>query len=157
MPIFMKYESIDGESEVRGRKGYLEITSFSWGLTRAATTARGGGRGDAEVMTQEVIIGRTLDSVSALLVQEAAFGGFDRNVDIEFTRTGPNNRPITYYKVTLQNAGLASYQVASGGDTPAETMSIRYTAVTVESHKTGDDLSSVPNTAGIDVAAGTQL
>lgn len=157
MPIFMKYEGVDGESDVRGRKGYMELQSFAWGVSRAPTTARGDARGDAEVMAQEVILTRTQDSVTALLVDEVVTNAFDRTVDIEFIRTGPNNKPITYLKVSLRDAGLSGYQVASGGDIPTESMTIRYNAVTIASYKTGDDLNAVPNTSGYDIAQGARI
>ncbi len=157
MPIFMKYEGIDGESEVRGRTGYMELNSFSWGLSRATATARGDSRGDAEFVAQDVVVTRAQDSISALLIQEAAVGDFERTVDIEFVRTGPNNKPIVYFKATLRQAGLASYQVASGGDTPTESMTIRYNSVQIASHKTGNDLNAVPNTVGLDVAVGSTI
>ncbi len=154
MAIYMKYDGIDGESEIRGRPGYLELRGFSWGLGRATNTARGGARADAEVIAREVVLTRDQDSISALLVNEIVTNAFDRKVEIEFIRTGANNRPSTFLRFRFTGAGLSDYVLIGGEDTPAETLTLRYTAFTVESFKVGDDLSAVPNTAGYDVSIG---
>lgn len=157
MAIFMKYEGIDGESEVRSRRGFIELQGFAWGIGRATTTARGDARGDAEVMTREVTLTRVQDSVTALLIDETATNAFDRTVEIEFVRTGANNKPTTYLKFRFLNAGLSSYAIDASGSSQTETLALRYTAFSMESHKTGDDLSAVPNTAGYDTAAGQRI
>jgi type VI secretion system secreted protein Hcp len=156
LAIYMKYEGIDGESMVRGKKGWMELSSYAWGLSRATAAAKGQVRGDAQFSVNEITVTRVADSLSALLVQEAALGKFDRKVEIAFIRTGANRKPSVFLSVTLREAGLSSYNMTSGGDTPTESMSLSFNMIEVQSHKTEDDLTSVPNTAALDISAGTR-
>ena len=154
--MFMKYEGIDGESEVRGRRGFMEIDSFSWGGSRPTSSVKGGARGDAEVQVQEVIVTRKQDGVSARLIQEMLVGTFDKKVEVQFVRTGANRKPQTYLKIDLEKAGISSYAVSgtTGDGPPMESMTISYTVVTVAAFKTDDALSAVGDSTSFDVEAG---
>lgn len=156
MAIFMKYEGIDGESEVRGKRGFVELTSFTWGLARTMSSVKAGSRGDAEVQVNEISVTRTQDSLSALFVQEAVSGKFDKAVEVHFIRTGPNKKPATFLKVQLAQAGISSYSISGAGESgvPTESMSINFVTVTMDSHKVDDALSGVPNTASFDTSTG---
>ncbi|MBX9699500.1 MAG: type VI secretion system tube protein Hcp [Acetobacteraceae bacterium] len=154
--MFMKYEGIDGESEVRGRKGFMEIESFAWGGSRPVTSVKGGARGDAEVQMQEVTVTRKQDGLSAQLVEQMITGTFDKKVEFQFVRTGPNRKPQTFLKIDFEKAGLSSYQaVSSAGDGPViETMSINYTVITIATFKADDTLSAVGDSTSFDVETG---
>jgi type VI protein secretion system component Hcp len=150
----MKIEGIDGESVVRGRTGFMEVLAVNWSVQRSSSAVKAGARGEADVQVQEIGVSRQQDSLSALLVNEAAFGTFDRPIEIEFTRTGPGNKPATYLRIVLEQAGLTSYSLASAGDTPTEAMTINFVRLTMASFQVTNDLNAVPNVASIDVATG---
>ena len=42
---FLKLDGIDGESDDRIHKEWIELSSFSWGESNAVGGGRGGGRG----------------------------------------------------------------------------------------------------------------
>jgi type VI secretion system secreted protein Hcp len=151
----MKYEGIEGESEVRGKKGFVELLSLSFGTARAMSAVKAGSRGDAEVQMQEITCSRQSDSISALLFNEAVIGDMSRKVDIEFIRTGPNNKPITFLAFALENCGISSFQMSGAADIPTETFSLNFTKITIKSFQVGDKLSAVPFTGSFDLATGT--
>lgn len=154
MAIFMKYEGITGESQVRGKTGFIELQGASLALARATAAAKPDQRGDAEVRFQELVCTRVQDSVSALLFAECATGQFDRTVDIEFITTGPNNRPITFLKYKLESCGISSYSSAASGDRPTETITLNFAKITIESFDVNDSKNAIPFTSGFDIAAG---
>lgn len=157
MAIFMKYEGIEGESQVRGRTGFMEVEAVGWGLSRAMSAVKTGGRGDAEVQVQDVTVSRRQDSLSALLLNEAAFGAMDKKVEFEFVRTGPNNKPVTFLRIILESAGISSYSLGGAGADarPMESLSINFLKMSMASFAVTDELTAVPNTATIDVTTGT--
>jgi type VI secretion system secreted protein Hcp len=155
--IFMKYEGIDGESQVRGRTGFLELASIDWGCSRSMSAVKAGARADADVRFTEFVVTRLQDSKSALLFDEALRGTFERKVELHFVRTGPNNRPISGAKIELHNAGIGAYSFSGSGagdGVPMESLTLYFTKIIFESSEVSDALAAIPNTAEYDIAAG---
>lgn len=150
----MKYEGIEGESEVRGKKGFMELTSISFGAMRNVSAVGAGTRGEGDVRIQEVNCTRQSDSVSALLFTECVSGDMLKKVEIEFIRTGPNNKPITFMSYLLEGCGITAYNVAGGGDIPMESFTLAFSKFTVKSFQVGDKLTAVPFTGTFDLQAG---
>jgi type VI protein secretion system component Hcp len=151
----MLYEGIEGESEVRGKSGRIELFSLQFGAARSIAAAKGGARGQTDVEMREITVNRNADSISALLFLEAISGKFDRKVEIDFVRTGPNNQPITDLALVLENCGISALEFAGGGASkPVETIRLNFTKITMKSFKIGDALNAVPFTGAFDLITG---
>jgi type VI secretion system secreted protein Hcp len=154
LAIFMKYEGIEGESEVRGKRGFVELLSLTFGAARSMSAVKAGARGDAEVQIQEVACTRQADSISALLFNECVVGDMAKKVEVEFLRTGPNNKPITFMAYTFENCGISAYSIGGGEGTPVESFTLNFTKVLVKSFQVGDALAAVPFTGSFDITTG---
>jgi type VI protein secretion system component Hcp len=151
---FLKFEGIDGESEVRGKKGFMELASVSFGATRNVSAVGAGTRGEGDVRVQEVNCTRVSDSVSALLFTECVSGDMSKKAEIEFVRTGPNNKPITFMSVLLEGCGISAYSVAGNDGIPIESFSLAFSKITIKTFQVTDKLAAVPFTGTFDLLAG---
>ena len=116
MPIYMKYEGIQGTGKGK-YSGWIELEGCQIGSPN-----RGG-----SVINFEVIVTKFLDNSSSRLVQEA-LSGTGKKVTIDFVMTGES---VPYMSIELENVIITSYQVngTSDPDRPMETLSLNYTKI----------------------------
>jgi len=149
----MKYPSVAGESQLNGKDGFIELTSFSWGISRSTAAAKAGGSGDADCRVEDAEISRSMDSCSAALLKESLLGKFDRKVEIQFCRTG-TNKMLVYASYEFEKCGISAYSTNAAGDVPTERLRLNFGKVTFKAFKVGDDLSAVPEIAFYDLTTG---
>jgi len=72
---FLKLDGMDGESTDSKYKGYVEVSSFSFGITHMTTLGSGtGGGGSGRAALGELQISKVVDKSSTVLFQKAATG-----------------------------------------------------------------------------------
>lgn len=127
MAIYVKYEGIDGEATHEEHKKWLDVSSVQWGVGRAISTPSGStaNREASEPSVSEVTITKLMDSSSPKFFTEACTGAAGKKVQIDLVTTGSPGK--TYATYTLTNALVSSYSMSSGGDRPAESISISFT------------------------------
>jgi type VI secretion system secreted protein Hcp len=127
MAIYVKYEGIDGEATHEEHKKWLDIGSVQWGVGRAISTPSGStsNREASEPSVSEVTLTKLMDSSSPKFFTEACTGAAGKKVQIDLVTTGSPGK--TYATYTLTNALVSSYSMSSGGDRPAESISISFT------------------------------
>ena len=69
--IFAKIGDIKGESADAKHKDEIEVLSFSWGVTNAASSVAGGGGGAGRATFQDLSIVHTIDKASPRLLHAA--------------------------------------------------------------------------------------
>lgn len=151
MPIFMKVDGIDGESEVEGAKGFIELLSCNL----AADGARSQDSGNAAqqgVRFKHVACTKASDTTTPLMFDWLTRNA-DHMVEIRFVRTGPNDKPVTFLKIKLTKCGLAGMQVTSSGGSPVDSFGITFSKIDMDAYGIGDALSGVPNSWTFDVFA----
>lgn len=127
MAIYVKYDGIDGEATQADHKKWLDVASITWGVGRAisATSGSTSNREASEPSVSEVTLSKMMDSSSPKLFTEAVTGAVGKKVVIHLVTTGSPGK--TYAEYTLTNALVSSYSMSSGGDRPAESLSISFT------------------------------
>ena len=127
MAIYVKYDGIDGEATQSDHKKWLDVGSIQWGVGRAisATSGSTSNREASEPSVSEVTLSKMMDSSSPKLFTEAVTGAVGKKVVIHLVTTGSPGK--TYAEYTLTNALVSSYSMSSGGDRPAESLSISFT------------------------------
>lgn len=135
-PIYIKFDGIDGESRAVGHEKWIEVDSFSWGLSRGGSFALGGGAGGGASVGKprfsDFHIAKTLDKATPKLMLACASGEHIRNATMELTlETGERSR--TFYKIEFQDVIITSFsQSGSSGDLPMESISFSYRKITME-------------------------
>lgn len=125
---FLKIDGIEGESADAEHRGEIEILSWSWGASNAST----GGQTSRAVF-QDLQISKRLDKSTPLLMLACAQGKHIPEVIITLRKAG--EPPQKYYKVTMQDCIVSSYQTSANsgeGDRPMESFSLNYTKIKFE-------------------------
>jgi type VI secretion system secreted protein Hcp len=159
MPIYMKYDGVDGAVTAAGHEKWIELQSCQLGVHRNVTspTGRGANREAAAPSVNEIVVTKEQDCASTGLFK-AALWGEGKKVKIDFVKTD-KDKFETYLQVELENTMVSSYNVSgSGGDNhsrPMESLSLNFVKITFNttsmdaSNKTGK-----PDRAMWDLAAG---
>lgn len=129
MPIYMKYTGIDGDTTAEGHASWIDCGSFTWGVGRGISSPTGGSadRESSAPSISEITITKNQDNATVKLLQ-AALEGEGVEVTIDFCKTD-KGKLETYLQYTLENTMVSGYSVSSGGDRPAESLSLNFTKV----------------------------
>ncbi len=127
---FLKISDIPGESTDDKHKDWIEVLSFSCGVSqRASGSASTGGGATAERADfQDFSIVKTLDKASPKLALACAGGTHIKEVVLELCRAGGDK--VKYMEYKLSHAVISSVRPggsAQGGETlPLEEVSFNY-------------------------------
>jgi len=134
MPIYMKIEGITGPVKSGDYRGWFELQSAQFGVSRHVTnsTGQGANREAAHPAITEIVVTRELDEASTLLVQEALWGD-GKKVTIDFVREAGS----AYLEFEMENTLISNYSVSGHGGVanskPLETLSLNFTEITQKS------------------------
>jgi type VI secretion system secreted protein Hcp len=153
---FLKLDSIPGESTDDKHKEWIEILSFSFGITQPTSVTSSAGSMTAERANfSDLSITKVLDKATPKLATMCASGEHFRNASIELCRAGGDKQKYMEFK--LSDVIVTSFRPgghASGGDTlPIEEVSFAFGKI--EYKYTETDKAS--GRAKGDVAAGWDL
>ena len=127
MPIYMKYGTIKGSVTEEGHIGWVDVSSFQWGVGRAvgSPTGRAANREAGAPSISEITVSKQLDKSSYAWLQEALKGtGVDCEVHFVSTEAAQLR---TYLSYKLTNCLVSGFSLSSGGDRPSESISINFT------------------------------
>ena len=127
---FIKISDIPGESTDDKHKDWIEVLSFSGGVSQrssgSASTAGGASAERADFADFSIV--KALDKASPKLALACASGTHIREVVLELCRAGGDK--VKYYEVKLTNSIISSYRPGGsshGGETlPLEEISFNY-------------------------------
>lgn len=120
MPIYMKYEGIDGAATGK-YKGWIELESCQMGNYGAV----GAGR----ISVSEVIVSKFTDKASAHLFKES-LSGTGKKVVIDFIQEGES---APYLSIELENTIISSFSLSGTNGSqskPIESLSLNFTKLT---------------------------
>ncbi len=129
---YLQMEGVPGQSTEKAHKGWIELTSWSWGVaTRAGSmgSARfgaGGGRAGQLRVTMDA------DAASHPLMEATANGKAFKKVVLEVVTTKPNETSRVFLTLTMEDVLVASYSVAEPptGKTPSARVTLSYAKMT---------------------------
>ena len=119
--FFLKLDGIKGESTSEKHKDWIEISSFSWGMSNSATVLGGGG-GTGKVSVQDFSFTMKVDKASPKLMLACATGERLQTLQFAIARPDAGGAGATdYYVVTLTNVLVSSYQTGGAATPPGAT------------------------------------
>ena len=129
MPIYMKYDSVDGDVTATGHEKWIEVNSFQWGVGRGISSPTGGSsdREASAPSVSEIVVTKPTDSASTLLLDES-LEGEGQDVTIDFCKTDKGQLNV-YLSYTLNNTMISGCSMSSGGDRPQESLSFSFTKI----------------------------
>lgn len=142
---FLKIDGVPGESTDDKHKDWIEVLSYSHGLSQPAAGARStGGAGSAERCNhQDFSIVKVLDKASPKLALFCCNGNHIKSVKLELCRaTGDKQKYMEYLLSDVIVSGVRPGGSAQGGETlPLEEVSFNYGKIewtyTETDHQTG--------------------
>lgn len=127
----MKIGDIKGESRDSDHLEWIEVSSFSWGISQPDTPRSiRGGSGPGRVSVQDISFRKRLDKSSPLLMKHCATGDPIPNAVLHVART--HNDKQTYMEVTLSDLLVSSYSTASstdGSSIPSDEISLNFSRI----------------------------
>lgn len=134
---------IKGESADRGKDGWIDIESYSTGMSSSGMTGSGAGKGERETLTlNDFHFTKKMDKASNKLAEAAAKGLSFPKVTLEARQLGsapgaflPGMRGWLQVKVLtyeLEEVYVTSYSTSPGADhaTPIDIFALSFTRMT---------------------------
>ena len=121
---FLKFDGVDGESTDDKYKGYVEVGSFSFGVTHMQTlgSATGGG-GSGRAQLGELTISKVVDKSSSVLFQKCATGEHFPKGKFAVRKAGGTQ--MEYLVLSMETVFVTSVHIssASGEENANESVS----------------------------------
>jgi type VI secretion system secreted protein Hcp len=127
--IFAKIGDIKGESADDKHKDEIEVLSFSWGVTNAATIGGGGGAGRATF--HDLSFTHTIDKASPRLLQACATGSHLPEATITHRKAGKGQQEFLIIKmndIIITGVSLAD----SGAGGTSENVTLAFAKIDLE-------------------------
>ncbi len=129
MAIYMDFDGVKGDVTTADYKGWIELNSFQFGVSRAVSSGAGGATRESSTPSiSEIVVSKYLDASSPKLYNDSLAGNFDTKVTIKMTAT-TKNKVETFLTYELTDCGVSSYSQSSGGDAPVESLSLNFTKI----------------------------
>jgi type VI secretion system secreted protein Hcp len=143
MPIYMKFDGIDGDVTAQGHEKWIEIHSISMGAANPPGTERA-----SSPSVSEIVVTKSTDISSVKLMLATTGGNLLNGGRIDFTNVGEGQDQV-YMKYTLENVLVTSFQVSGDGNSrPMESLSLNFTKVTYQTIHRGADGSVIASPSG---------
>lgn len=129
---YLKIDGINGESQDSAHKQWIEVSNVNWGVVqpRASTVSTAGGHTNGKAELSEIAFTKLADVASPILFQHCASGKTLPKATIEFLRADSDGKPITYFKVELDNVMVSSFYPNSGdGGILTEQVHLAYSKI----------------------------
>lgn len=130
--MFLKIDTVDGESVDATHKKDIDILAWSWGASQSGTTHTGTGGGAGKASVQDLSFTKYVDASSHALLL-ACFNGKHYDKAVLVVRKAGED-PLEYIKITME--GLIVSSVSTGGsggeDRITENVSLNFAKVKFE-------------------------
>jgi type VI secretion system secreted protein Hcp len=130
---FLKIKGVDGESTDEKHKGEIELESWSFGGTNAASFSSGGGGGAGKVSLQDFHFVKKTDKSSVKLFVAMSTGEHLPSAVLTCRKAGKEQQEFLI--ITLTDTMVSSYQTGGSAGSaiiPSEQVSLGYSKIEVK-------------------------
>jgi len=132
MAAYIKFDGIDGEVVEKNHEKWVELTSFSNGLSKSGGNQTGSQRVQGVTIFEDIRCTKNSDKTTPKLLKAVAEGKSFSKVQIEVT-THTDNGPQVIMAYSLKDVYVTSYDISSMGEgRPGESMSLNYEEIKIE-------------------------
>ena len=127
---FLHADPLNGESTDKGHEDWIEVDSFSFGVSQPISGARGtGGRAAARADFQSFTINKMVYKSSVDLALHCAKGEHIKKLELEVCQE--TGEKVNYWKMEFENVMVQSVSTSGGGSMrAAESVAFVYDKVT---------------------------
>ena len=139
---YIKIGDIKGESTDLKYKDWVDVLSWSWGMSQTGSRVADGRRRVIPVCVQDLTITKHFDASSPDLIMGTAMGDHYPEVDLALQRTGET--PIQFMNFKMADVVVSSYSTEGGGDdgVPVEKVTFTFQSGAGEYLQPPDDTKS---------------
>jgi type VI secretion system secreted protein Hcp len=132
--MFLKIDGIPGESADVSHKEWIQIESFSWGVSNPGSLSTGGGGGTGKAQITPLGVTKKVDKASPLLMLAVCTGKEVVDVTLH-VRTSGGDKSEPFYEIKFSDVLVSSFQ--SGGsngaeERPTESVSFNFSKIEVK-------------------------
>jgi type VI secretion system Hcp family effector len=113
---FMQLDGIPGESLDAKHANWINVNSFSWGISNSGSSSGGGGAGSGKPVFSDFSWTQALDSSITGLFSSVTSGKHIKTAVVDFTKSGAN-QSLVYFKMTFGDVLLSSVSLYGTGGT----------------------------------------
>jgi type VI secretion system secreted protein Hcp len=122
---YLKLDGVDGSSQDANHKDWIEVLSYSEGLSQTASSF-GGGSGAGKVSFSDLSVLTRVDKTTPILFQDAASGKHFTSADLEVEEP---NGAVVDYKLSNVTISAVSDKGKAGESTPLEQVSLNFSKI----------------------------
>lgn len=127
---FLEIDGIEGESLDDQHSGWIEILSYSHGISQSVSEASDGGGRPGRSQHDDFVVVKALDKASPLLALACCKGERIRRVKLELCRSGAEGERQTFMEYKLNDVIVTSVRPCGSADAeeglPLEEVSFTY-------------------------------
>jgi type VI secretion system secreted protein Hcp len=132
MAAYIKFDGIDGEVVEKDHDKWVELTSFSNGLTKSGAGNTGSQRVQGVTIFEDIHCSKNSDKTTPKLLKAMAEGKSFPKVQIHVTTT-TDTGPQVIMAYELKDVYVTSYNINGMGESrPGENMSLNYEEIKIE-------------------------
>jgi type VI secretion system secreted protein Hcp len=130
--MFMKIDTVDGESADAKHKKDIDVLAWSWGASQSGTTHTGTGGGAGKVNVQDLSFTKYVDASSHALLLACCNGKHYAKAVLVVRKAGED--PLEYIKVTMEDLIVSSVSTGGSGgeDRITENVTLNFAKVKFE-------------------------
>lgn len=150
--MFLKLDGIKGESTDKAHKEWIDIMSFTFGVSQSGTASMGGGAGAGKASFSDLAITKRADASTPMLMLNCASGAHIKQADLVVRKAGGNQEE--YYKVKMTDLLVSSFSNggSDGDSVPLEQVSMNFSKIEFEYRpQTAQGTLGPPSKAGWDL------
>ena len=107
----IKFDGVEGESTHKDHKGEIEVLSWTWGVTQAASLA-GGGSGRGKATPGDFVFTHLYDKASPVLAKHCAAGKHFKDAKLTARKAGEGQKD--FLVVTMKEVFVTAVHPAGG-------------------------------------------
>jgi type VI secretion system secreted protein Hcp len=129
---FLKIDGVTGETQMGKVTDAIQIKSFEWSAESTTTIgSASGGAGAGKATLNDLVITKTVDSTSPVLMQRVAQGTVIPGMELVVRKAGATGAGVVYqrYFFTPVFATKQAHAGSEGGEGITETLTFKYGAL----------------------------
>jgi type VI secretion system secreted protein Hcp len=130
--MLLQIEGVQGESQIEGKAGWIDIMSYSLGASNPSSVGTGMGSGAGKVSISSLSIQKFIDKSTPILFLKCCSGKHFDKASLVVREAG--DKPVEYLILKFEQGYVdnISWGGASGGGKPTESLSLSFATMKVE-------------------------
>lgn len=127
---FLQIDSIKGESTDKNHKDWIDINSFSWGISNSGSVGSGGGGSSGKAIFAPLSWTQQLDKSVPFLFLAVASGTHIKNATLDVQQAGAKSSGV-FFQMSFDDVIMTSLSISGAGDVPGVNATLNSSKITM--------------------------